>query len=160
MKIALLFVASALFVVTGIWMVFDDGAAGYTVDGIPVYWVGWASIVFFGMGVVVFLIQFLPGAAYLRLTEEGFSYCHAFRVHTVRWEEVQEFGVMQMHHNRMIGWNYVPGYEVKSRMRAFSKALAGYEACLPNHYGLKVEQLAQALEALRRQYSGNRNATH
>lgn len=150
-----LLLVSTLFVVTGIWMVFDGGMAGYTVDGIPVYWVGWASIIFFGMGVVVFLLQFLPGAAYLRLTPEGFTYCSSFRVHATRWEDVQEFGVMQMHHTRMVGWNYAPGYQAKARMRGVAKALGGYEACLPDTYGMKVEQLAEALEMLRCQYTGN-----
>ncbi|MGB8355816.1 MAG: STM3941 family protein [Chthoniobacteraceae bacterium] len=111
-----LFIAT-LFVAAGIWMVFFEGADGYTVDGIPVYWVGWASIVFFGIGGVVFLFQLISGTAYLRLEPEGFTYCSAFRTHTVRWEDVQEFGVMQIHHNRLVGWNYASDYEARAGMR-------------------------------------------
>ena len=109
---------------------------------------------------VVFLIQFLPGAAYLRLTPEGFTYCSAFRAHTTRWEDVQEFGVMQMHHTRMVGWNYAPRSQVKARMRGFSKTLTGYEAGLPDTYGLKAEQLVEALETLRHQYAASRADGH
>lgn len=154
LKTSLLLLVSTSFVAAGIWMVFYNGMEGYTIDGIPVYWVGWAGIVFFGVAMVVFLLQFVPGAAYLRLTPEGFTYCTAFRAHTTRWEDVEEFGVMQLHHNRMVGWNYVPGYQVKARMRGFSKAVSGYEAGLPDTYGLTVEQLVEALETLRRQRAG------
>ena len=152
LKIAWLFLASMLLVAAGVWMVFYNGAAGYTVDGIPVYWVGWASIVFFGMCAMLIPLQFLPGASYLHLASEGFTYCNAFRAHTVRWEDVQEFGVMRVQHNRFVGWNYTPDYQARAALRSFSKSIAGYEACLPDTYGLKVEKLAEVLETLRLQY--------
>lgn len=54
----------------------------------------------------------------------------------------------------MVGWNYAPGSKAKGRMCGFTKAVSGYEAGLPDTYGLKLEQLVEALEILRRQHAG------
>lgn len=154
-RIAMLCFLSLALAAAGVWIVFYNGMAGYTVDGIPMYWIGWAGMVICGLCALALLIQLLPGVAYLRLTEEGFTYKASFRAHLVRWVDVREFGVMHLHHTRMVGWNYVPGYHRQRGMRGFTKAVAGFEAGLPDTYGLGVERLAEALESLRREFAGN-----
>ena len=53
---------------------------------------GWCSILFFGIGVVVFAMTLIPGASYLRLKREGFEVCNLFRSHTTSWSQVECFG--------------------------------------------------------------------
>ncbi len=64
---ALLLLLALAFTVIGVLMVRDGKIAGYFVGGV------------FALGVPIFALQFHPRAAYLHLTEEGFTYCSLFR---------------------------------------------------------------------------------
>ena len=132
---------SLIFVAAGVWVARLGLPSGYVTAG------------FFGLGIPIFGVQLLPGASYLRLTSEGFTCCSLFRSHHVRWCEVQEFVVIQIHSYRMVAWNMTAEHAPKGRLGAFSKAVSGYEAGLPDTYGLKAEQLAELMEHLRRLYT-------
>ena len=62
-----LFFLCAIFVAIGIWM------------GVTGEWIGYLIAGFFGLGVVVFIIQLIPGSAYLHLDPEGFTFCSLCR---------------------------------------------------------------------------------
>jgi hypothetical protein len=135
--------ACLIFVVIGIAMVRTGEPAGYFCGG------------FFALCLPVFAIQFHPGAAYLRLAPEGFTFCSLFRSHTVRWTDVCEFGAVTIGGNRMVAWNFAPEYTPPGRVRRISKSLYGYEAALPDTYGLKAQELAELMEGLRQRYGFN-----
>ncbi len=144
-RTALWLLLSLVFVTIGVLMVRDAKLAGYFVGGV------------FVLGVLVFAINLHPRAAYLRLTEEGFTYCSLFRAQTVRWDVVAEFAVIvlptaTMSKPRMVAWNFVPGYPRKDSARAMSQALSGYEAALPDTYGLKYDELAGLMNTLLQRY--------
>jgi len=122
-------------------MVHDGERIGYFVAG------------FFALGLVVFALQFHPKAAYLHLAPEGFTFCGLFRAHTVRWIEVDEFGVTRVGPNSMVAWDYRPNYEPHARGRALSISVCGYEAALPDTYGMKPHELATLMENLRQKYT-------
>ena len=136
-KAAMLFVVCLVFVVGGVWMVRSGESEGYFVAG------------FFGLGLPVAVLQFHPKACYLRLEREGFTFCGLFRTLTVRWAEVREFGVMDVFGNAMVGWNFTPEYARSGRARVVAKAMTGYEAALPETYGMRAEELAGLMEGLR-----------
>lgn len=140
-KQTLLLLLCSVFVVAGIFMVRKDGDV-----------MGYVCIVFFGLGCGVFLVNFLPSAAYLRLEEDGFTFCSLFRVHTVRWADVLEFGVIRMRNNRMVAWNYVPSYTQSGAMRSVNQALSEFDAALPDTYGVKAMELAEEMQRLRDAY--------
>ena len=109
----------------------------------------------FGLGAIIAGVNLLPGAAYLHLAPEGFTFCSLFRAHHTAWAEVSAFGLAtipgRLHRQRLVGWNYQPGVPSKGRVAAaLSAQLSGYEAALPDTYGMKAEALAQLLEILRR----------
>ncbi len=114
---------------------------------------------FFALGLPVFALQFHPKAAYLHLAPDGFTFCSLFRAHTVRWTHVGEFAVICVGPNRMVAWNFTPDYPATGRARAISKSLSGYEAALPNTYGMKPHELADLLDSLRRRYAANPNVS-
>ncbi|MEO4047516.1 hypothetical protein AAFN46_10550 [Pseudomonas sp. CAU 1711] len=111
--------------------------------------VGWFCLGVFALGALVAAVALLPGANYLRLEEEGFSFSALFRAHRVDWADVQGFAVVRVASNAMVGWRYHEGRQPQGRGVRLSLALAGCHAALPETYGLAAEELAQLLERLR-----------
>ncbi|MCC6961950.1 MAG: hypothetical protein IT585_01720 [candidate division Zixibacteria bacterium] len=140
-RTALLFCGSLMFVILGVWMVREGLVVGYL------------SIGFFGLGLIAFGLNFHPRAAYLHLSEDGFTYCRGFLRHTHGWSDIQEFGVVIFKFNRIVAWNFAPDYPASRGGRAFSRWIADFEAALPDTYGMKAEYLAELMERLRLRYS-------
>jgi hypothetical protein len=139
-KSTMLLLISLAFVCTGIWIVSSGDMKGLFVAG------------FFGLCLLVAITQFHPKASYLHLSAEGFTFCSLFRSSFVSWQQVQEFGLISISNNIMVAWNYSPDYVSAGRARAVSQALSGYEAALPDTYGLKPQHLAQLMSDLLSQY--------
>ncbi len=124
---------SLAFVLTGIWMVRSREMFG------------WLGIVFFGLCLSVSLICMLPNASYLRLTSDGFTICSLFRAQTIRWNDVTGFGVGRILTNKIVMFNYVESYQRSPELRSFNTELTGFEAAIPDSYGLTHEDLADLL---------------
>jgi len=131
--------ASAIFVAIGVWMIQSGGADA------PI-WAGYASVVFFGLGIVVGIIQLFPGSAFLRLDDAGFTFCSLFRQTSLRWTDIDQFFVVDIRAgfrtNEMVAWNFAPPFQGNKRSSAFSQALADCDAGLPDTYGKRAEELA------------------
>ena len=139
-RTALLLLTCLGFTALGVFMGRDGKWLGYLIGGL------------FGLGVPVFVLQLHPRAAYLLLNEEGFTYCSLFRAQAVLWVDVEGFGVIAINAFRMVAWNFVPGHPSTGRARMLSQAVSGYEAALPDTYGLKPKELANLLNALRQRW--------
>jgi hypothetical protein len=126
----LLLIPSAGFVVSGVFMV-------RAADPI-----GWAVVLLFGAGVVVFCLTLLPGSAYLRLDPAGFTVCTLYRAHSTRWFEVESFNVARIGSRKMVVFNFSDLHPGQEFVRKLSSAVSGYEAALPETYGLSAEELA------------------
>jgi len=124
---------SLAFVLIGIWMVRSRERFG------------WLGIVFFGLCLSVSLICILPKASYLQLTPDGFTICSLFRAHTIRWEDVTGFGVGRVFTTKMVMFNYVESYRRSPKLRLLNTELTGFEAAMPDSYGLRHEDLADLL---------------
>ncbi len=122
-----------LFTVAGVWL-------GSTGDKI-----GWGCAVLFGLGFLVSAASLLPGATYLRLTDEGFTMCSMYRSHTYRWQDVSGFTVGRVFTNKMVLFNFEPTYQRTPGLRSINVDLVGYEGGLPDSYGLSHEALAELL---------------
>ncbi|MFG0382114.1 STM3941 family protein [Pseudomonas sp. zbq_18] len=110
---------------------------------------GWFCLAVFGLGSLIAALALLPGANYLRLENEGFTFSSLFRAHFVRWDEVDGFGLVRVASNDMVGWRYREGRQPPGRGVRLSQALAGCHAALPENYGLSAEELARCMERLR-----------
>lgn len=112
--------------------------------------VGWMCSLVFGVAFVVFLVQLLPGASYLRLTDEGFEFCAIFRKSPlIPWGDVSEFRVAKLPPagNRMVvfDWKTRP----QGRVRKINRTLAGATDGLPDNYGMKHQALADLMNERR-----------
>ena len=140
-KHLLFLLVSIAFVAIGVMMVRDGEPMGYFCSG------------FFALGAVVFVINMLPNASYLRLDETSFTFCSLFRAHTVPWAAIQEFGVFTIRLKRMVAWNFVPGYTGSARLQDLSRAVSGFDAALPDTYGLSANDLVEKMAALHDRYT-------
>ena len=131
-NIGLLLVCSA-FVAIGITM----GQRGE--------WPGFLGAAFFGIGVPIAVIQLIPGSAFLRIDSEGITFANLFRETSLPWSAFDEFFVVRIGVNQMVGFNFAPTYDRARLGRAVAKVLATCEGALPDTYGEKVEELVALL---------------
>lgn len=128
-----LLVISLAFVAMSTFVLRKNQAAGY------------GGIVFFGLGVLVAVISLLPGSSFLRVAQDGFTYCSLYRQHHTAWHDVKEFQPVMVGTKAMVGWNYNAGAGSHLRLRRVSTAIAGVEAALPDTYGMTAPDLANFL---------------
>ncbi len=113
--------------------------------------VGWSCVLFFGLGVPVFGMQFLPGASYLRLTQEGFVVCSLFRQKPlVSWQEASGFRVapVPFSRTRLVVYDSTSN-PTNARTRRVNRSLIGADEGLPDTYGMKPQDLADLLNSWR-----------
>jgi hypothetical protein len=137
-----LLAGSAAFTAIGLWMVSEKDSSGWFVAGV------------FGLGVLTAAVLSLPNSSYLRLGPDGFTVCSMFRSHSYRWSDVATFEVGRIGVNRMIVFNFSPGYTGAKRGRLLATAMTGYEAALPDSYGMPLESLAALLNQYRQRHPG------
>ena len=98
---------------------------------------GWFCVAVFGLGSLIATVALLPGATYLNLHQEGFTFSSMLRAHHVRWDEVAGSVVVHIGANQLVGWLYRRGAAAGAGVR-LSLALAGCHAALPERYGLSA----------------------
>jgi hypothetical protein len=133
-----------VLVLLAVSLVFTAIGVGMAADG---RWMGWVAVGFFGLGVVVFTVQLLPGSASLRLGPDGFVICSLFRPSTCRWSDVARFGVGTVGPKRMVVFDFAPNARGSVALRRLATALSGWEGALPDCYGMSAEELAALLNA-------------
>jgi hypothetical protein len=138
-SVLLLLLGSGAFVVAGFFVLPTHPAAAY------------GAIAFFGLGVVVAVVQLLPGSSYLELDERGFMTCTMFRKGFVPWQDVGEFYpcTIPSSTRAMVAYRFAPGYTPQATTRKVLNALAGAEAALPDTYGRSAKELAELLNTIR-----------
>lgn len=142
LKTSGLLTISLIFVGTGVWMLNSNGAAPAT---------AWLTVIFFGVGTVVFAVMLLPGASYLRLEPGGYTVCTLFRSSFYPWSTVRGFGVTRIFLRRMVGINLEPGSGIAAGLGRVNARLVGFEGALPDTYGMSAAALAALMnEALAR----------
>ena len=111
--------------------------------------VGWLCIVFFGLGGGIAVVSLFPGASYLRLTDEGFELCAAFRkTPMIPWGDVSEFRVARLPRGgRMVVFDWRK--ERTGGLQKISRTLVGANAGLGQQYGMKHQALADLMNEWR-----------
>jgi hypothetical protein len=135
-----LLVVCSLFVAGGVWMASKG------------QWMGWVGIVFFGLGVIVALVQLLPNASYLRLTENGLEVRSLYRSWFVSWDEIAYFAIANIGYGDVVVFMFSDRYHKAKTSRALARAIAGYEGALPDTYGMKADELCCLLSEWKRRF--------
>ena len=97
----LLLLGCGVFTAVGIGIGLKEGWMGYLIASFP------------ALGIMVSIIQLIPGSAYLHLDSEGFTFCSLFRKTTIAWSDVDEFFVITLTQtgqkvSEMVGFNFEP----------------------------------------------------
>jgi hypothetical protein len=135
LKFFALAMGSLIFLLIGIWMIVDGE------------WKGWFVTIFALVCLAVFIVAMLPGATYLALDDVGFTVCSLHRVRRYRWIDVGEFVAVKLTHNKMVMFNFSPSFAHLSTIRKVNASFSGFEAGLPDNYGLSHEKLAVLMNA-------------
>ncbi len=115
--------------------------------------IAWSSILFFGLGIIVFLIQLLPNSSYLKLTSKGFEIRNLYKSHFTSWSDIESFTTGIIGTNKMVMFNYSKEHNKHSSGKKVARNLSGSEGGLPNTYGMKAEDLAKLLNDWKFKYS-------
>jgi len=133
-KLIVLTISSLLFVAAGFYTGIEKPSS-------------YLGAIFFGLCFLIGFVQLLPQASYLKITDEGFTFCSLFRKTTVPWEKIQKFSHIRVGLNQMTAWNFAQGAYPESKLRSVSKSISGYDAAFPDTYGMKAEALAEFMNA-------------
>lgn len=89
-KLFLMSLASLAFVLGGLWMMNSNQSS-------TVYYEGLAELIFFGLGLLVFLFQMFTASLLLKIDGEGIHCFYPFwRPLTLRWEEISSIYPIKM----------------------------------------------------------------
>ncbi|WKZ56900.1 MAG: hypothetical protein QY326_09215 [Bdellovibrionota bacterium] len=135
---------SAAFTAIGVMMILDQKLAGLFVTA------------FFGLATLVSLVSLLPGSGYLKLSPEGFMVSSLYRRKQFRWSDIKEFGscVLPRGGGIVVGFNFTPEFRSQRIARRISAKLTDWEGCLPENFGVSLDELLLVLQEWHRRYSG------
>jgi hypothetical protein len=132
-KAALLLAGSICFVLLGYWVRNDS----------PI--VGWACILFFGLGIPASLYMAFSKKIYLLLDSEGFEMGSPFKTGRISWQDVVDFELVSVNGAKMIAIHYREGYEKQRLLRGAAKAVSGLEGAIGNSYAASLPEILKAL---------------
>lgn len=135
----------SVFVIAGIWIVTTD-------HGQRAQIIGWANIIFFGLGVAVFIAQLFNNKPRLILTDEGVEDV-SLKMGVIEWQDIVGATVIRISRTAFIALDLVDEDKYLSRLPNFHKKMAGANEAFGfnrinlNLAGLSVEpeQLAEAI---------------
>lgn len=109
-------------------------------------------------GLLLYGMQLVPSLAYLRLTQEGFSYRWGQKHGSIGWSEVEGFDVREAprwySRLKFVEWIYVRRYEELPSTTGRRYSFGGGSGVLPDAYGIKAEELVDLMNGLRRKFGG------
>lgn len=110
------------------------------------------------VGLLSYGTQLIPSLAYLRLTQDGFSYRFGRRRGSVQWLEVDRFDVRDVpgwySRLKFVEWTYARQYKELPSTEGRRYTFGGGSGVLPDTYGMKAEELVDLMNGLRRKVGG------
>jgi len=119
--------------------------------------IGWACMIFFGLGIPVGLIMlFSPNSTYLWLDTDGFEMGSFVKKTRIKWTDVAGFEFATIHNTKMIAIIYAPHYEGQKMGRAVAENLSGMEGAIPNSYNAPLDEVLKTLNEWQARYGRRR----
>ena len=106
---------------------------------------GWFGISFFGLGVIVSLIQFYPNASYLKLNQEGFEVKSLFRAHFTKWSDIKDLRQGHINGNQMIFFDYTDEHKKWNTGKKIAKFLSKKEGAVQSTYNISTDELMRLM---------------
>lgn len=140
-KMILLFVACAVFVFGGFKMIQDPRA----------HWVGYMSIIFFGLGLLIAIWQMvLP--AWLELSPGGLRWFTGRKIERYSWNDFLEFRTYSPSFSRHVGFVLVPQSTKRTNASAISRNMLGLDGGFGGSWTLNAGELAALLNRAREKW--------
>jgi len=105
-------------------------------------WKGWLIASFFGLGLLVFIVQLIPGSSQLTLTKEGFIVTSLFRSYFTEWSDIEPFEVGYVGKSKFVKFDYKANHKKHKTGKGIAKFLTGNHGALPSNYGMSLEDLS------------------
>lgn len=102
---------------------------------------GWFTIVFFGIGIIVSLIQLHPNLTYLKLDKDGFEVKSPFRSNFTKWSEVKNFNKGSIRGNKMILFDYTSEHKKWNTGKKIAQFLSGNQGAILSNYNINTDKL-------------------
>jgi hypothetical protein len=96
------------------------------------------NIVFFGICLLIFLINFVPNASYLKIDERGIEMKNLFRTTFIPWQAVSGFKTKYIFINKMVTFDIDEKLLENTKMKSKTGAF-------PDTYGMSAKNLAELL---------------
>lgn len=141
-KAALLFLGSLAFVSLGVWIKEQQ----------PV--IGWACILFFGLGIPAALMMAFSKKMYLHLDPKGFEMGSPIKTVRIAWTEVDGFQMVSVNGAKMIAIHYNETYREQRALRDAVRAVTKIEGAIGNSYSEPLPTILQHLHTWHAKYGG------
>jgi len=113
----------------------------------------------FAAAAFVSAVSFVPGAARLKLSPQGFTVRYWFKENSYRWTDIKEFKLITLRYmgfipvRRSVGFTFSESYP-RNVLARMASAIASFDRNLPDNYGMKPKELMVLLETCRHQAMG------
>jgi hypothetical protein len=131
--------------VLAICLVFVGIGLGLPGEGATFWIVNVVNPIFFGLGALIALAQFVPGVNGVSVDAEGLLIRSLGRRTRVGWGEVVGlFRPVRMPNQTLIGFDLAPPAS-EGRLARMNRATCGFHGALPDTYGMDPQDLADLL---------------
>ena len=131
----MLFAGSVLFVAVSAVMLAQDGGDAKA----------WSVVLFFALGAVGFAATLLPGSASLTLDMDGFRVKQFYFVRKSRWKNVTDIDAGYLPPSPTKVVLYIDSQWSGWRLARWETTKLGYDAALPDTYGMSADDLAELM---------------
>jgi len=103
------------------------------------------NIFFFGICLIIFIINLLPNSSYLTIDEKGIEMKNLFRTTFIPWQAVSGFKT------KLISVNKLVTFTIDEKLLESSK-MKGKTGAFPDTYGMSANNLANLLNEYKAQF--------
>ena len=117
---------------------------------------GWFFVGLFGLVAIQSIMNLLPGSNYLEIRPDGIDIRSNFRTWFVPWTDVKEFFPAYVKQRSKVCWNYASSPPEQRLARKITANIVGFEAALPDTYGMSTQALCNLLNDWRTRHAAAR----
>lgn len=104
------------------------------------------NIIFFGICLLIFIINLIPNSSYLKIDERGIEMKNLFRITFIPWQAVNSFRTKYIFVNKMVV------FDIDQKLLESSK-MKGKTGAFPDIYGMSAQKLADLLNEYKNKFS-------
>lgn len=108
-------------------------------------WIAILTILFFGICLIIFVINMIHGSSYLKIDERGIEMKTLFRTTLIPWQAVNGFKTKSIFITKMVTFN------IDEKLLEHS-GLKGKTGAFPDTYGMSADSLAALLNSYKDQF--------